>query len=201
MLVTSTFSNRGATAIDVDLVDAIRADHSFESSPEGPTDLFWAYDKHFGQAYGVVAEGHDILGANARRLMLRYRDRDGKVAVRLAPGETYRLTRRVIPGANLFDVRRVAERSGRQGGSARPARREGHGGAARPARPTSCSRATASRMAWGRTDDEGRLLLGAGEAPGVLTVSALGHGSKTVTLAPRGPRGRSRSSCPRPRWS
>ncbi len=119
VLVTSTFSNRGNAAVDIDLVDSIRADHSFESSREGPTDLFWAFDRHFGQAYGVVAEGHDILGANARRLMLRYRDRNGKVNVVLAPGETYRLARRVIPGANLFDVR-----SGRRrpGGEGRPSR-------------------------------------------------------------------------------
>ena len=58
--------------------------------------------------------------------------RDGKVAVRLAPGESYRLTRRVIPGANLFDVRR-----GRRPASpARPTMPsalvgEGHGGPAR----------------------------------------------------------------------
>ena len=36
-------------------------------APRTPADLFWAYDKHFGQAYGVVADGHEILGANARR--------------------------------------------------------------------------------------------------------------------------------------
>ena len=60
------------------------------AAPTAPADLFWAYDKHFGQAYGVVADGHEILGANARQLLLRYRDRDGKVAVRLRTG-------RVVP--------------------------------------------------------------------------------------------------------
>ncbi len=87
VLVTTTFSNRGTGPVDVELLDAIRADRTFESSPENPADLFWAYDKAFGQAYGVVADGHKILGANARRSLLRYQDRNGKVVVPLAPGE------------------------------------------------------------------------------------------------------------------
>src|SRR5262249_6848842 len=43
VLVTTTFANRGNTAIDTELVDAIRADRSFEWSPEAAADLFWAY--------------------------------------------------------------------------------------------------------------------------------------------------------------
>ena len=37
--------------------------------------------------------------------------------------------------------------------------------------------------AWGRTDEDGRLLLTAAGAPGVLTVSAVGRGSKVIPLA------------------
>ena len=110
VLVSTTFSNRGTAPVDSELVDAIRADRSFERAAEAPADLFWAYDRHFGQAYGVVADGHAVLSANARQLLLRYRDRNGKVALRLAPGDTYHLVRRIIPGANLFDIRRVADR-------------------------------------------------------------------------------------------
>ena len=125
-------------------------------APTAATDLFWAYDKHFGQAYGVVAEGHEILGAEARRLLLRYRDRRGKVAVRLAPGESYRLSRRVIPGANLFDVRRVADQL---------ARKEAHAiglvvkdTAGRPVAAADVVLARDGKPhSWGRTDDEGRL--------------------------------------------
>ena len=181
VLVTTTFANRGTTAVNVDLVDAIRADHSFEFSPEAPTDLFWAYDKHFGQAYGVVAEGHDILGANARRLMLRYRDRDGKVAVRLAPGETHRLVRRVIPGAYLFEVRRIAGHLA--GHSDRPVRLvvKDTAGYPVPEADVVLSRDGKPR-AWGRTDEAGILWLARGKAPGTLAVSALGHGSKEVAL-------------------
>ena len=200
LLVTSTFSNPGNTALDVDLVDAIRADHSFESSPEAPADLFWAYDKHFGQAYGVLAEGHDILGANARRQMLRYRDHDGKVAVSLAPGATYRLTRRIIPGANLFEVRNVADVvAGKAGRLVRLAVQDAAG---RPIRGADVVLASDGKpTAWGRTDDEGKLPLGTGQVPGVLTVSRCSATDRRRSRsAPRSPR-RSRSSCPRPRWS
>lgn len=181
VLVTTTFSNRGATPIEADLLDAIRADHSFESSPEAPAPLFWAYDKHFGQAYGVVAEGHEIQAANARRYLLRYRDHDGKTTVRIAPGTSYRLVRRVIPGANLFDVRAVADHLA--GKTARPVRLTVNDEAGRPVPSADVVLATSGKpYAWGRTDEQGQLRLTAGESAGELTISALGHGSKQLAL-------------------
>ncbi len=186
LLVTTTFSNRGTGAIDVDLLDSIRADRSFESSPEKPDDLFWAYDKAFGQAYGVVADGHKILGASARRLMLRYQDSNGKVVASLPPGGSYRLVRRVIPGANLFDVQRVADRlSGKAEHLVRLVVKDTSG------RPVSDADVVLARdgkpHAWGRTDQEGSLSINAGETPGSLSVSAAGRGSKTVALSPDAP--------------
>ncbi len=82
------------------------------SAPTAPSDLFWAYDKHFGQAYGVTAEVARHSGRQRPRTrMLRYQNKDGKVAVRLAPGRVAtRLTRHIIPGANLFDVLAVAHK-------------------------------------------------------------------------------------------
>ncbi|AGA28656.1 CehA/McbA family metallohydrolase [Singulisphaera acidiphila] len=186
VLVTTTFANRGTTPIDADLLDAIRADHSFESSPEVSTPLFWAYDKHFGQAYGVAAEGLEILAANARRLLLRYRDHDGKTSVRIAPGATYRFARRVIPGANLFDVRRVADQLA--GKKDRPVRLTVKDEAGRPVSEADVVLALSGKpYAWGRTNDAGQVQMSANEAAGELTVSAVGHGSKTVALAPDSP--------------
>ena len=60
VLVTTTFANRGDKTVEVDLLDSIRADRTFEQCPEGPQDLFWVYDRHFGQAYGILAEGHQV---------------------------------------------------------------------------------------------------------------------------------------------
>src|SRR5262245_22480185 len=46
--VTTEFSNRGKSPVSTELVDSIRADRSFERSPEEFSDLLWAYDVHFG---------------------------------------------------------------------------------------------------------------------------------------------------------
>ena len=181
VLVTTTFSNRGTTPVDAELIDAVRADRSFELTPEGSTHLFWAYDRHFGQAYGVVADGHEIRGSNGRQMLLRYQNRGGKVAVRLAPGETYRLERQVIPGANLFDIQQVAARlAGRPGRLIRLNVKD-TGGHPIPQADVVLSRG-GKPSAWGRTDEKGSLQVATGAEPGELTVSALGHGSRSMPL-------------------
>ena len=181
--VTTTFANHGPTAVEAELRDAIRADRTFEHSPDGVGGPFWIYDKHFGQAYGVVADGREVLGTSARQLLLRYQDRDRKVAVRLAPGESYRLTRRVIPGANLFDIQRVAARLA--GKTDHPVRLTVKDAAGRPVPEADVVLAQNGKPhAWGRTDPAGNLLISAGDTPGLLTVSALGHGANEVAIAP-----------------
>ena len=146
MLVTTTFANRGDTAVDAELMDSIRADRTFEYEPRRGGRPFWIYDKHFGQAYGVVADGHDILGASARQLLLRYQDRDRK-------GRRPACARRDVPADPAGDprgepLRRSARRrsAGREARSPRSPCGEGHGGTSRPPRPTSSSPTTASRM-------------------------------------------------------
>ncbi len=182
VLVATTFSNRGDTPVDADLLDAIRADHSFEFSPEAPNVLFWAYDKHFGQAYGVLAEGHEILGANARRLLLRYRNHDGKAAVRLAPGESYRLIRRVIPGADLFEIEHIAASlTNRESRTVRLAVKDASG---HPIpRADVILSVAGKKKAWGRTDEAGGIAVETGRVPCEIDVSATGHGQKRIALA------------------
>ena len=175
VLVTTTFTNRGDKAVDADLLDSVRADRSFERCPEGPLDLFWVYDRHFGQAYGVQSEGHRVLSANARAILLRYQDEEGKVAVRLEPGEAYKLVRRVIPGDDTFQVRSIADRLSDR--PARPAtvtvRSEG--------RPVAGADVRLDRdgalVAAGRTDADGILDIDVGEGPARLTVSEPSRGS------------------------
>ncbi len=183
LLVTTRFANRGQTAVDADLLDSIRADGPFESSPDDPAGLFWVYDRHFGQAYGLVADGHQIQGAKARRMLLRYRDQQGKVTVRLAPGKTYELSRRIFPGAHLFDVRRLADQvAAKKQHLLQVAVRDPSGKAIAGADVTLAREG--KRAAWGRTDADGKLMLDVGEQPGSLIVSSIGHGSKEVPLAP-----------------
>jgi hypothetical protein len=186
LLVTTTFTNPRTSPIDVEPLDAIRADRTFEASPETPAHLFWAYDKDFGQAYGVVADGHKVLGAQSRRLLLRYPRDDGKVSVPLAAGASFRLTRRIIPGANLFEVERIADQLA--GRPDRPVRLVVNDTSGRPVPGADVVLAHAGKpRAWGRTDQNGGLSFGAGLLPGSLTVSAPGRGSKTMALPPNAP--------------
>jgi hypothetical protein len=134
----------------------------------------------------VAAEGHDVLRAGARQLLVRYKNRDGKVAARLAPGESYRLTRRVIPGANLFDVRRVADAMA--GKAVHPIRLTVKDAAGRPIPEADVELSReGQRLSWGRTDEAGQLAIAPAEAPGTLKVSALGRGSKSLAIGPDTP--------------
>ena len=183
LLVTTAFANGGQNPIDFDLMDSIRADRSFEMSPEGPANLFWAYDRHFGQAYGVFALGHQVKGANARQRLLQYLDRAGKAAVRLAPGDTYRLARRIFPAANLFDVRQIADRlAGKQEHRLQITVRDAAAHAVVGA-DVALTRGGKPET-FGRTNTQGQVVLDVGETPGSLVVSAIGRGSKSVSLTP-----------------
>jgi hypothetical protein len=183
LLVTTTFTNRRDVPVEIEMADAMRADGTFEFSPDGPADLFWAYDKHFGQAYGVLAEGRGVLSATSWQRLLRYPDKDGKVTVRLAPGGSYRLARRIIPGSNLFDVRRDAQGilSGKGVGFDWLEVKDTAG------KPVVGADVVVEqegkRFAWGRTDDEGRILVYAGEGQGALIVSGPGYGTKSLPTA------------------
>jgi len=110
LVVTSTFSNGRNESVDVELVDRVCADRTFEYGADSATNLAWWYDKWFGQAYGIVAERRTIeQGPPERKVgsMVRYSKSDG-TSVQLAPGEQYKLVRRIYPGKNLIDVRAVA---------------------------------------------------------------------------------------------
>jgi hypothetical protein len=186
VLVTTTFSNRGDRPVDAELLDAIRADRTFQSSPETPGGHFWVYDKDFGQAYGVVADGHKIVAANARQYLLRYSDPAGKVVVPLPPGGSYRLVRRVIPGANPFDLERITNRlSGKTEHAVGLVVKDTSG---RPVAGADVAFACAGKpQLHGRTDENGRLSVTTGAVPGTITVSAPGRGSKEVALTADAP--------------
>jgi hypothetical protein len=183
LLVTTRFSNRAQSPVDADLLDAMRADGPFETGQEDPADLFWAYDRHFGQAYGLLAEGHQIAGANARQFLLRYRDPKGKVAVHLAPGESYLLSRRIFPGAHLFDVHRVANQIAHKKEQLLQVAVKDQAGQEVAGADITLSR-SGKPESWGRTDERGQLALDVGDEPGSLLISSIGRGTKEIPLTP-----------------
>jgi hypothetical protein len=183
LLVSTTFTDRRSTPVDVEPVDSVRADGSFAFSPETEHEFFWAYDHAFSQAYAILPEGRAVLAGAGRQHLIRYPDRDGKVATRLAPGESFRFTRRLIPGPHLFDVQSKAR--GLAGRPVRPVSILVHDAAGRPLPGAEVVHETGGkRHPWGKTDGEGSLVLDAGEGPGKLVVSALGSGSKAVEIGP-----------------
>ncbi|MFO0953756.1 MAG: CehA/McbA family metallohydrolase [Isosphaeraceae bacterium] len=177
LTVTTRFTNRGKALATSDLVDSIRADRSFEhNATAGP--LFWVFDKHFGQAYGVLADGGDAVGTAARQYLVRFREGGSKVAARLEPRQSHTLTRRLIPGANLFDVRRVADQIAGKKPAAVALTVKDAKGSPVPDADVVLTR-EGKPFSWGRTDASGRIRV----APGELTVTALGRGSKTASVA------------------
>jgi hypothetical protein len=186
VLVTTRFTNLSALPLETQPADSIRADRTFEHGPQGASGLFWFYDHHFGQAYGVVAERRDVLPSASRELLIRFQDKDQKVAMRLAPGESQSLVRRIIPGANLFDVQKVAAAIA---GTPEPiVRLTVKDTAGKPIAGADVSfERDGKTQARGRTDEQGAIEVTHGDGAATLKVSALGHGTKSVDLAASGP--------------
>jgi hypothetical protein len=117
--IETVFTNDTTAPMTLVLQDHVRMDHSADKTAiskatDEVADRFWLYDPWFGQAYTIVAEGLPIAaktGADNRAAsVLRYEPGTPDGGVALAPGETYRLVRYVIPGITLLESNAVANR-------------------------------------------------------------------------------------------
>lgn len=110
--VTSEFRNPSDKPLTIPLVDDLRIDggkEDLDKAANGIASLFWAHDKFWKQAYGIDATERQIqMNSDARTSTLKYLDGENKENVVLPPGGSFRLTRRIFPGANLLDVKAVA---------------------------------------------------------------------------------------------
>lgn len=110
--VKSTYVNRGTKALTIALEDDLRADGQKEDmvrTPNGTADRFWLYDRYWGQAYGLDAEGYKLqLTSDAKVTTIKYENAAGETSVTLAPGDSFELKRRLYPGATVFDVHTIA---------------------------------------------------------------------------------------------
>ncbi len=184
--VTTRFTNRGTKAVDADLLDSIRADRTFEFSPNTPSDLFWANDPHWGQGYGIVPDGHDVAAAPARAALIRYRTNDRKVAVGLAPGESHTLTRRVFPGRSPFDLQLTrCEILGKPATKTSLTVKEATGHPIAGATVAFASQGGVKLA--GKTDAHGHVDVTNLGQPGTLNVSAIGNGSREIPIADNPP--------------
>jgi hypothetical protein len=111
LTVTSTWTNPTDAPITVNLVDDLRADGGKEDMVKSPNevgDLFYVEDRFWKQAFGITAEGRQVLAnSNSNISELKYIDENENNEVPLQAGESLTLTRTIAPGRNLFEVRGV----------------------------------------------------------------------------------------------
>jgi hypothetical protein len=114
--VTTTFTNLDDRPIEVEPVDRLRIDTNvdpaaIDHAADGASGLYWAYDRWFGQAYGVVPEGAMWVARDTASwrnpAMLSYGVRVGDKRT-VTKGEPLRLRRKVIVGRDLLAVRGTA---------------------------------------------------------------------------------------------
>lgn len=108
LTVLTVYVNRGQTPLTVTLEDDFRADGGKEDmprTPNGTVDAFWLHDRHWGQAYGIDSTGRKLqVNSDAKTTQIKYVDSAGEALVKLAPGESTTLVRRIYPGRDVLQV-------------------------------------------------------------------------------------------------
>jgi hypothetical protein len=115
--VITEFANPGASPLTVELEDDLRIDHNGREdmirAPNGEAASFWAYDRHWNQAYSLTLTKSDRLtgaiqmNSDARLTTLKYVATDGTTTATIAPGETLTISRRLMCAPDLLQLRAV----------------------------------------------------------------------------------------------
>ncbi len=173
--VDSVFLNTLKKPMTVVTSDSIRADKTFVMDVDPKANLFWVYDEWFRQAYGVVIT--ELQPEKGARGIIELHHADGSPEMKLAPGESKRVERKVFPGRNLFNIRAAALRLAKS--PVKNAMIE----VKDPSGPVFNAKITAlvgdKPYAWGRTWKKGRLY--APLPPGKYTLRVEALGRPTVT--------------------
>ena len=107
--VSTRLKNTQDKPVTVRLRDAVRADRSFDFGTVPARNLLWAHDEWWRQAYGIVALGSRLLpdaeSVKQRRPLIQYGDQQD---VTLAPNQELHFERFVFPGANLLEIKAIA---------------------------------------------------------------------------------------------
>jgi hypothetical protein len=112
LLVRSIFKNTFDTPLEFALEDDMRADDFDRKVKAGPADFFWVHDHYFEQAYGILADKHALRTRSDKRTsVIQYLpERSETPSVKLQPGQTYELVRRLVPGSSVLAVKGEAAR-------------------------------------------------------------------------------------------
>jgi hypothetical protein len=186
--VETIFTNTGAAPIDVSLSDLLRAERTFQK--EAARDTFTAYDKWFGQAYGVrpVDDSLEAVSDDKQSTIKYSRPGSRRVTETIQPGQSATLRRRIYAGRNLADLAQISRAIAGETPTQAELTVADAAGAPVPGAEVSWDVA-GKKIVVGRTDDRGRFMVPTGTIKELaLTVSALGHGSKDATLDPTQPK-------------
>jgi len=179
LLIETKWTNTQSEAIDMELVDATRADRMFASGNDEATGLVWLYDDWFGQAYGVLAEDAQVAATGGKEkrapTQLTYTIK-GQAKIKLEPGQSHTLRRWLIPGSTLLEVQAIALRA--KGIGLADLNSQVSDAAGPIAHAKVEIRQDSKRVGWGRTDAQGRLK--ASLPPGRYTVVATALGRPEV---------------------
>ncbi len=113
LLVTTEYTNSLDKPLTVAVEDDIRFDTGKEQAvkaPNGTGELFFIEDQYWGQAVGVQMVGERAIRSrsDSRYSVLEYVSGNEK-DITIKPGETVKITRRLIPGENLLEVQAIAD--------------------------------------------------------------------------------------------
>ena len=116
--VTSTIFNGGDEPFDTSVADGVRADGEFKFGIDYDADLWWAYDRHWRQAYGLQPEGVERRvkrvirrsGRRPRQAIYPFRSEDS-ADVTLGRGESVTWRRRLFPAKDNITLQTIAYRN------------------------------------------------------------------------------------------
>lgn len=182
LTVSSRLQNEGERPQRFRLDDVLVAQGpSFDRAPEGGADLYWAYDRWFGQAYGLSAPGHAAhIRYEAEEAHVTWLEQDAGW-VTLRPGESLTLGRRLFPASDSIALRAIEARQ--HGDALRPISVEAVDSAGEPVDEADVA-VTREGVLYGegRTGQDGTLAIEVpAEATG-LTVSSAGRRPRSLTL-------------------
>ena len=151
-----------------------------DKAPDGRASFFWAYDKWFGQAYGILGERNELqieTGLRSASQLAYLVDEESQIMLR--PGETYGLTRRIIPGTSLLEVK--AEAASLLGIPQELVRFHVSDESGEPVEAADIEVELNGHLhGWGRTDKEGAMGIQLPAGKAVARVSALARGSALI---------------------
>ncbi|MBW3597226.1 MAG: carboxypeptidase-like regulatory domain-containing protein, partial [Planctomycetes bacterium] len=179
LAATTVYENPHDKPLEVELVDAVRADRSFTMNVDQDRGLFWAYDEWWKQAYGVMAEDHAVKLTGGGRPLLHY-EKDGAPGVLLAPQQKHALVRRVFPAENTLDLLAIADEL--RGKQTQPATVVVNDEAGPIAGAFISFSREGNRYGQGRTDEEGRLATRVPAGSYEVAVEAVGRAKQTITI-------------------